>query len=161
MQLPLFGIASFTLFRCVNIFTSNFDTFYSNVINKQIKRFAFVSQNSELLLLLIYQRKKVSDDMFTFYFVFQFLSFTFNAHSNDLTCICVFSMLQNYSADIERIIEGGGGDEIDTAQLSGGAKINRIFNERFPFELVKVILLSFSADGNNPEVDAVVELTSC
>ncbi|XP_065067999.1 dynamin-1-like [Rhopilema esculentum] len=47
-------------------------------------------------------------------------------------------MLQNYSADIERIIEGGGGDEIDTAQLSGGAKINRIFNERFPFELVKV-----------------------
>ena len=47
-------------------------------------------------------------------------------------------MLQNYSSDIERIIEGGGGDEIDTAQLSGGAKINRIFNERFPFELVKV-----------------------
>lgn len=50
-----------------------------------------------------------------------------------------FRMLQNYSTDIERIIEGGGGDEIDTAQLSGGAKINRIFNERFPFELVKVI----------------------
>ncbi len=47
-------------------------------------------------------------------------------------------MLQNYSTDIERIIEGGAGDEIDTAQLSGGAKINRIFNERFPFELVKV-----------------------
>jgi len=47
-------------------------------------------------------------------------------------------MLQNFSSDIERIIEGGGGDEIDTAQLSGGAKINRIFNERFPFELVKV-----------------------
>ena len=50
-------------------------------------------------------------------------------------------MLQNFSSDIERIIEGGGGDEIDTAQLSGGAKINRIFNERFPFELVKVCLL--------------------
>ena len=50
-------------------------------------------------------------------------------------------MLQNFSSDIERIIEGGGGDEIDTAQLSGGAKINRIFNERFPFELVKVNLL--------------------
>ncbi len=49
-----------------------------------------------------------------------------------------FSMLQNYSSDIERVIEGGAGDEIDTAQLSGGAKINRIFNERFPFELVKV-----------------------
>ena len=52
-------------------------------------------------------------------------------------------MLQNYSTDIERVIEGGAGDEIDTAQLSGGAKINRIFNERFPFDLVKVKLLLF------------------
>ena len=47
-------------------------------------------------------------------------------------------MLNTYSADFERIIEGGG-DDIDTAKLSGGAKINRIFNERFPFELVKVL----------------------
>lgn len=32
----------------------------------------------------------------------------------------------------------GSGDQVDTVQLSGGAKINRIFHERFPFELVKV-----------------------
>ena len=29
-------------------------------------------------------------------------------------------------------------DQVNTTQLSGGAKINRIFHERFPFELVKV-----------------------
>lgn len=29
-------------------------------------------------------------------------------------------------------------DQIDTYELSGGARINRIFHERFPFELVKV-----------------------
>lgn len=32
----------------------------------------------------------------------------------------------------------GSGDQVDTVQLSGGAKINRIFHERFPFELSKV-----------------------
>ena len=61
-------------------------------------------------------------------------------------------MLQNYSTDIERIIEGGGGDEIDTAQLSGGAKINRIFNERFPFELVKVNVLFFMYSSPNQHI---------
>uniref|UniRef100_A0A8B9TJ05 dynamin GTPase n=1 Tax=Anas platyrhynchos TaxID=8839 RepID=A0A8B9TJ05_ANAPL len=30
------------------------------------------------------------------------------------------------------------GDQVDTLELSGGAKINRIFHERFPFELVKM-----------------------
>jgi dynamin GTPase len=34
----------------------------------------------------------------------------------------------------------GGVSEASATQLSGGAKINRIFHERFPFELVKVHL---------------------
>nr|XP_014425573.1 dynamin-2 isoform X3 [Pelodiscus sinensis] len=32
----------------------------------------------------------------------------------------------------------GSGDQVDTLELSGGARINRIFHERFPFELVKM-----------------------
>ena len=39
--------------------------------------------------------------------------------------------------DFEKRIEGSG-DQVDTLELSGGARINRIFHERFPFELVKV-----------------------
>lgn len=47
-------------------------------------------------------------------------------------------MVQQFSVDFEKRIEGSG-DQVDTVELSGGAKINRIFHERFPFELVKVI----------------------
>lgn len=45
--------------------------------------------------------------------------------------------------DFEKCIEGSG-DQIDTYELSGGARINRIFHERFPFELVKVIIIHFA-----------------
>lgn len=48
-------------------------------------------------------------------------------------------MVQQFSVDFEKRIEGSG-DQVDTVELSGGAKINRIFHERFPFELVKVQL---------------------
>lgn len=51
-------------------------------------------------------------------------------------------MVQQFSVDFEKCIEGSG-DQIDTAELSGGARINRIFHERFPFELVKVCLPDF------------------
>ena len=51
----------------------------------------------------------------------------------------VFRMISNFGADFEKSIEGTG-SEISTVELSGGAKINRIFHERFPFELVKVRL---------------------
>ncbi|MEQ2177835.1 Dynamin-2 [Goodea atripinnis] len=47
----------------------------------------------------------------------------------DLPCVL--------SHDFEKRIEGSG-DQVDTVELSGGAKINRIFHERFPFELVKM-----------------------
>ncbi|CAJ1053179.1 dynamin-2 isoform X3 [Xyrichtys novacula] len=45
--------------------------------------------------------------------------------------------VQQFSVDFEKCIEGSG-DQVDTSNLSGGAKINRIFHERFPFELVKM-----------------------
>lgn len=50
-------------------------------------------------------------------------------------------MVQQFGVDFEKRIEGSG-DQVDTNELSGGAKINRIFHERFPFELVKVSLPS-------------------
>jgi len=46
-------------------------------------------------------------------------------------------MVQQFAVDFEKRIEGSG-DQVETYELSGGAKINRIFHERFPFELVKV-----------------------
>ena len=46
-------------------------------------------------------------------------------------------MIQQFHSDFEKSIEGTG-DQIDMMQLSGGARINRIFHERFPYELVKV-----------------------
>ena len=50
--------------------------------------------------------------------------------------IC-YRMVTTFGQDLEKTIEGAG-SEISTKELSGGAKINRIFHERFPFELVKV-----------------------
>jgi len=46
-------------------------------------------------------------------------------------------MVTTFSQELEKSIEGSG-SEIDTRELSSGAKINRIFHERFPFELVRV-----------------------
>uniref|UniRef100_A0AAQ5YCN8 Dynamin n=1 Tax=Amphiprion ocellaris TaxID=80972 RepID=A0AAQ5YCN8_AMPOC len=49
----------------------------------------------------------------------------------------LLQMVQQFSVDFDKRIEGSG-DQVDTVELSGGAKINRIFHERFPFELVKM-----------------------
>ncbi|XP_014767854.1 dynamin-1 isoform X2 [Octopus bimaculoides] len=49
----------------------------------------------------------------------------------------MLTMVQQFSVDFDKNIEGTG-SEINVIELSGGAKINRIFHERFPFELVKV-----------------------
>lgn len=46
-------------------------------------------------------------------------------------------LVPQLAADFEKLIEGTG-DQVDTANLSGGARINRIFHEQFPCELVKV-----------------------
>ncbi|KAI4563072.1 hypothetical protein MJT46_010681 [Ovis ammon polii x Ovis aries] len=50
----------------------------------------------------------------------------------------LLQMVQQFAVDFEKRIEGSG-DQVDTLELSGGAKINRIFHERFPFEIVKVL----------------------
>jgi Dynamin central region len=47
-------------------------------------------------------------------------------------------MVTTFGQELEKTIEGAG-SEISTRELSGGAKINRIFHERFPYELVQVI----------------------
>ncbi|KAJ3601222.1 hypothetical protein NHX12_032195 [Muraenolepis orangiensis] len=47
----------------------------------------------------------------------------------------LLQMVQQFGVDFEKCIEGSG-DQVDTNELSGGAKINRIFHERFPFELI-------------------------
>lgn len=57
--------------------------------------------------------------------------------------VLIVRMVQAFSGDIEEAIEGAG-DNVSTKELSGGAKINRIFFERYPFELVKVIYMSIS-----------------
>lgn len=58
-------------------------------------------------------------------------------------------MVQQFAVDFEKRIEGSG-DQIDTYELSGGARINRIFHERFPFELVKVLFLCMPRSSFSP-----------
>ncbi|XP_018910849.1 dynamin isoform X3 [Bemisia tabaci] len=50
----------------------------------------------------------------------------------------MLQMIQQLQGDFERTIEGSGSAQINTMELSGGAKINRLFHERFPFEIVKM-----------------------
>ncbi|MCP9263375.1 Dynamin-2 [Dirofilaria immitis] len=47
-------------------------------------------------------------------------------------------MVQTFTTDIERSVEGSSSKAVSTNELSGGARINRIFHERFPFEIVKM-----------------------
>ncbi|KAJ4943757.1 hypothetical protein JOQ06_006253 [Pogonophryne albipinna] len=49
----------------------------------------------------------------------------------------LLQLAQRLAIDFEKLIEGSG-DTVDTVNLSGGAKINRIFHERFPYELVQI-----------------------
>ncbi|XP_070687858.1 dynamin 3a isoform X2 [Pempheris klunzingeri] len=49
----------------------------------------------------------------------------------------LLQLVQRLAVDFEKLIEGSG-DKVDTVNLSGGARINRIFHERFPYELVKI-----------------------
>ncbi|KAK2117713.1 Dynamin-2 [Saguinus oedipus] len=49
----------------------------------------------------------------------------------------LLQMVQKFGVDVEKRIEGSG-DQVDTLELSEGTRINRIFHERFPFELVKM-----------------------
>ncbi|XP_028966795.1 dynamin [Galendromus occidentalis] len=50
----------------------------------------------------------------------------------------MLQMIQQLQTDFERNIEGSRSAAINTSELSGGARINRLFHERFPFEIVKM-----------------------
>ncbi|CAL2039636.1 unnamed protein product [Caenorhabditis brenneri] len=50
----------------------------------------------------------------------------------------LMQMVTQFNADIERSIEGSSAKLVSTNELSGGARINRLFHERFPFEIVKM-----------------------
>ncbi|XP_046690361.1 dynamin-2-like isoform X2 [Silurus meridionalis] len=49
----------------------------------------------------------------------------------------LLQMVQQFSVDFEKCIEGSE-DQVDTVELSGGARINRIFHELFPSNLDKL-----------------------
>lgn len=62
----------------------------------------------------------------------------FNPNDPSIKTKALLTLVQGYGNDFEQSIEGGGGSsDIMMSELTGGAKINRIFHERFPFELVK------------------------
>ncbi|XP_076314963.1 dynamin-1-like isoform X1 [Tachypleus tridentatus] len=50
----------------------------------------------------------------------------------------MLQIIQQLQSQFEQNIEGSGSTIINTNELSGGAKINRLFHERFPFEIVKM-----------------------
>ncbi|GIY67037.1 dynamin [Caerostris darwini] len=62
----------------------------------------------------------------------------FSADDPSIKTKAMLMMIQQLQTDFERNIEGSGSASIDTHQLTGGAKINRLFHERFPFEIVKM-----------------------
>jgi dynamin GTPase len=61
----------------------------------------------------------------------------FNPNDPTIKTKALLTLIQTFGEDFERSIEGGAGSEIVMSELTGGAKINKIFHERFPFELVK------------------------
>ena len=50
----------------------------------------------------------------------------------------MLQMVTGLQNDFERAIEGSGSGNVNTLELSGGAKINRLFHERFPYEIVRM-----------------------
>ncbi|XP_051930234.1 dynamin 3a isoform X2 [Hippocampus zosterae] len=49
----------------------------------------------------------------------------------------LIKVVQQLAGDFEKLIEGSA-DEVNTVHLSGGARINQIFHERFPYQLHKM-----------------------
>ncbi|KAL1022485.1 hypothetical protein UPYG_G00028350 [Umbra pygmaea] len=46
-------------------------------------------------------------------------------------------LMQQFASEFEKCIDGSA-NQVDTVELSGGARINRIFHERFPLELAQM-----------------------
>lgn len=57
-----------------------------------------------------------------------------------LYAMCSYRMIQQLQSDFERTIEGSGSALVNTNELSGGAKINRIFHERFVIRILTLPL---------------------
>lgn len=69
-------------------------------------------------------------------------------------------LVQHLSVDFEKLIEGSR-DKVETAALSGGARINRIFHEHFPSELIKVCstlssLVTKNSNAPQPSVQLLI-----
>lgn len=52
----------------------------------------------------------------------------------------LMTMMQQLQADFETNVLGKDSDEVNTSELSPGARINRLFHEKFPFELAKMVI---------------------
>lgn len=52
----------------------------------------------------------------------------------------LMQMIQQLQSDFERSVLGKDSEDVNTHELSSGAKINRLFHEKFPFELVKMVI---------------------
>ena len=63
-----------------------------------------------------------------------------NANDVSMKTKALLQGVQNIQQDFERAIEGSGSNAVNTLELSGGAKINNLFHERFPYEIVKTEL---------------------
>jgi replication fork clamp-binding protein CrfC len=70
--------------------------------------------------------------------VAEYKNFQFNDPSRKTKAL--MQMVQQFTADMERSIEGSSAKLVSTNELSGGARINRLFHERFPFEIVKMTI---------------------
>jgi len=62
----------------------------------------------------------------------------FSPNDPSIKTKAMLQMIQHLQQDFERAIEGSGAEGVNTMELSGGAKINRLFHERFPYEIVKM-----------------------
>merc|ERR1711936_301325 len=69
----------------------------------------------------------------------------------------MLQMVQHLQQDFERAIEGSGSAAVNTCERSGGAKINRLFHERFPYEIVK---LEFDEKELRREIAIAIQNTS-
>lgn len=52
----------------------------------------------------------------------------------------LMQMIQQLQKDFESTVLGRESDEVNTRELSSGAKINRLFHEKFPFEMAKMVI---------------------
>lgn len=62
-----------------------------------------------------------------------------SVNDNQRNTKALVKMVNSYGQSVEQAIEGGG-DAVSLTSLSGGAKIAKVFMERFPYELAKVEL---------------------